>query len=447
MYHYIKHRDHFHITLSAIRLTLVLMFVPTLSFAQQWSLDQCIDTALQNNLSLQSAKFQSQIAQIELTSSKQDLLPALNGGITHGYNWGQTIDLFTNQFATSRVMYNNFYFNSSVTLFSGLQKYYGIQSNKLNIQTQALEQEITERNVKIDVAAAFLQVLLNQEISELCKKITKKTDMQYQRVKELLSEKQATNAELLELDAQLARDKYNQIKAENDLAYSTLILQQVLNVPVADSFKVSPSFGEFATNTTSSDSVRFAEIVKIETDIQKQIYLIKSLKGRYYPTLMLGGSLGSGYSENNKVLTTGGQLVTRPFYEQVNDNFYQSIYASLSIPIFNKNSTRNQVKIQELKLKDLDISKQSANNELEQKLAQLKMEISSASAQLEALESVKESASVNFENNVLLFETGSINATELDEVKNKLFEAESDLLQTKYQLLFKKIIIGFYLEP
>lgn len=438
--------DRISIQSKARRVLFFLIFIPAFSFSQNWTLDKCIDSALRNNLSLQSGVFQYQKAEIELRNSKQDLLPSLNGGITHGYNWGQTIDLFTNQFATSRVMYDNFYLSSSITLFSGLQKYYGIQMNKLNTQTKLQEQQIIERNVKIDVAAAFLQVLLNKEVLDLCENTTNKTDLQYQRVLEFFSENQATNANLLELNAQLERDKYNQTKARNDLAYSKLLLQQVINVTVRDSFTVSPSFGEFAIDTTSFDSVTFPEIIKIETGIQRQIYLIKSVKGRYYPTLMLGGSLGSGYSGNNKIITASGDLVTRPFNQQVNDNFYQSVYATLSIPIFNKNGTRNQVKIQELELKELTLSKQREYNELEQKLAQLKMEISSVSTQLLSLEAVNQSSRLNFENSALLFETGNITATQLEEAKNKLFAAQSDLLQTKYQLLFKKIILGFYVE-
>lgn len=430
----------------AKRVIFVLFFVPAFSFSQFWTLDKCIDTALQNNLSLQSGLFQYQKAEIELRNARQDLLPSLNGGITHGYNWGQTIDLFTNQFATSRVMYDNFYLNSSITLFSGLQKYYGIQISKLNTQTKILEQQIAERNVKIDVAAAFLQVLLNKDVVELCEKTTYKTNLQYQRVQEFFSENQATNANLLELNAQLERDRYTLTKARNDLAYSLLLLQQVLNVTIRDSFAISPSFGEFTMNTASADSVTFPEIFKIETDIQRQVYLIKSVKGRYYPTLMLSGSLGSGYSGNNKALSPSGEYVTRPFNQQVNDNFYQSVFATLSIPIFNKNGTRNQVRIQELELKELHLNKQREYNEQEQKLAQLKMEISSAETQLLSLETVSRSARLNFENSELLFETGNLTATELEEAKNKLFTAQSELLQTKYQLLFKKIILGFYLE-
>jgi len=424
-----------------------LLLAPFPSFSQNWSLDACIDTALQNNLSLQSGRFQYQKSEVELITSKQDLLPSLNGGITHGYNWGQTIDLFTNQFATSRVMYDNFFLSSSVTLFSGLQKYYDIQTNKLDVQTKMLEQQVIERNVKIDVAAAFLQVLLNEEVLELCVQNTQKTNVQYERVRELLLENQTTKAKLQELDAQLQKDRYTQTKARNDLAYSTLLLQQVLNIPVRDSFTVTHSFGDFSTDTTSLDSLTFPEIIKIETDIQKQIYLIKSLKGRYYPTLTLGGSLGSGYSGNNKVITTSGELVTRPFNEQINDNFYQSVYATLSIPIFNKNNTRNQIKIRELELRELNITKQGEFNELEQKLAQLKMEISNANTQLSSLEAVNQSALLNFENSKLLFETGNNTASELEEAKNKLFNAQSELLQTKYQLLFKKVILGFYLAP
>lgn len=92
-----------------IRFALMILLFPVYCISQQWTLDQCIDSAIQNNLSIQSSNIKSQIERINLSNSKSALLPSLNTGITHGYNWGQTIDLFTNQFATNRVQYDNFF--------------------------------------------------------------------------------------------------------------------------------------------------------------------------------------------------------------------------------------------------------------------------------------------------------------------------------------------------
>lgn len=429
-----------------MKLAITLVLFPLLVFAQNWTLDNCIDTALQNNLKLKSGLINSQIASVNLKNSKHNLLPSLNAGVTHGYNWGQTIDLFTNQFATNRVMFDNFYLSSSVVLFSGLQNFYSIKANHVAVQESILEQEIFQRNIKIDVSAAFLQVLLNKEVVELTKDNLIKTEQQYIRIQELVSARQATQFELSEIDAQKQLDNYTITKAENDLRYSKLLLQQLLNIPINDSFDISASFSNSLVQKIFADTAlsTLPEIVKIELGIQKQMYLIKSLKGRYYPSILLGGSVGSGYSGNNKMLNDNGDYVPRPFDEQFKNNLYQSLSFSLSIPIFNKNATRNQLKIKELELQSLYINKQNEYNQLKQKIEQLSTDILNTSAQLEALEKVYSSALLNYENFQVRYETGNVTYTQLIEVKNKLFQAKSELIQAKYQLLFKQTVLGFY---
>lgn len=429
-----------------MKLAIVFVLFPLLVFAQNWTLDSCIDTALQNNLKLKSGLINSQIASVNLKNSKHNLLPSLNAGVTHGYNWGQTIDLFTNQFATDRVMFDNFYLSSSVVLFSGLQNFYSIKANNIAVQESILEQEIFKRNIKIDVTATFLQVLLNKEVVELAKDNLIKTEQQYKRIQEFVLANQATQFELSEIDAQKQLDNYTITKAENDLRYSKLLLQQLLNIPIMDSFDISTSFSNSLVQTFFADTAlsTLPEIVKIELGIQKQLYLIKSLKGRYYPSILLGGSVGSGYSGNNKMLNDNGDYVPRPFDEQFKNNLYQSLSFSLSIPIFNKNATRNQLKIKELELQSLYINKQNEYNQLKQKIEQLSTDILNTSSQIEALEKVYSSALLNYENFQVRYETGNATYTQLIEVKNKLFQAKSELIQAKYQLLFKQTVLGFY---
>lgn len=429
-----------------MKIYLLFIFFPLLGYSQQWTLDQCIDTAIQNNLSIKTNAVKGQIATYQLKGARTNLLPSVNANATHGYNWGQTIDLFTNQFATNRVMYDNFYLSSSVVLFAGLQNYYNIKTNNLLVQENELDKLITERNVKIDVSSAFLQVLLNKEIVELSARNIEKSTVQFERMQELIKEKQATQFDLLEIQAQLQLDRYYQTKAKNDLNYSKLLLQQLLNIETQDSFEVINSLTDSLIISGYSDTsiATFPELLKIELNTQRQIYLLKSAKGRYYPSLNLNGALGSGYSQNNKVLNSNGEYTPRPFGEQMNNNLYQSVVVTLSIPIFNKNTNRTQVKIKELELQSLVIDKQNEYNQLKQKLEQLSLDISNLSDQLEALEKAYQSALLNYNNFQIRYENGDISFTQLIENRNKLMLAESELLQAGYQLLFKQIVLGFY---
>lgn len=425
---------------------LIALLFPFIGRSQLWTLDQCIDTALNRNLLIQQKQIENGIATYNLKAAKTNLLPALNANATHGYNWGQTIDLFTNQFATNRVMFDNFYLNSSVILFSGLQNYYNIKLNNLSVQEIGVDRLITERNVKIDVSSAFLQVLLNKDVVELAKENIEKSTVHLQRTQELLNAKQATQAELLEIEAQVELDRYFRTKAESDLRYSKLLLQQLLNLQTSDSFDVADSFLDLPALSSADDASieMLPELLKIEIGAQKQLFLLKSAKGRFYPTLNLSGSLGSGYSQNNKVINSNGDYVARPFGEQINNNLYQSVMVSLSIPIFNKNANRTQVKIKELELQSLLIEKQNEYNRLKQTIEQLTLDISNASNQIEALEKVRQSASLNYGNFLIRYENGDVSFTQLMENRNKLIVAESELLQANYQLLLKQVVLGFY---
>jgi len=433
---------------------LLPLLILTLSIfnsnAQVWTLEQCIDTAIQNNLTLQKSAVTTQIANVTLRNSKQNLLPSVNAGGTHGYNWGQTIDPFTNQFATNRVQYDNLSLSSSFTLFSGLQNYHTIKANSFASQQSEVNQQIAERNLKIDVSSAYLQVLLNEEILNLSKDNQHKTQEQLQRMQELLAVKQATTFDLSEIEAQLNLDNYQLTKSGNDLSYSKLILQQILNIPYADSFEINSSMLDSSQFNhlilTDSTINKLPEIISLELGVKKQMMLIKSQKGRYYPSLLVSGSMGSGYSGNNKMLETNGSYVPKPFGRQLGENFYQSAQLILSVPIFNKNANRNQVKIAEYQLQSLYLDKQNQANTLKQKLEQISMDIINESEQYNALKSVYESALINYTNFQTRYENSDVTFTQLVEAKNKLYNATSKLYQSNYQLLFKETVMSFYYD-
>lgn len=265
-------------------------------------------------------------------------------------------------------------------------------------------------------------------------------------MKELIKEKQATQYDLLEIEAQLQLDRYYQTKAKNDLNYSKLLLQHLLNIETHDSFDVVNSLADSISIRSHNDTSisTFPELLKIELNTERQIYLLKLATGRYYPALDLNGSVGSGYSQNNKMLNSNGEYVPRPFGQQINNNLYQSVMITLSIPIFNKNVNKTRVKIRELELKSLAVDKQSEYNQLKQKLEQLSLDISNLSDQLKVLEKAYQSALLNYNNFQIRYENGDISFAQLIENRNKLMSTESELLQANYQLLFKQTVLGFY---
>jgi len=411
-----------------------------------WSFEQCIDSALINNNKIRTSQLNQEISNIYLINSKYNYLPSLNGGATHGYNWGQTIDPFTNQFATNRVQYNSFYLNSSVSLFSGFKNYYTHKIKTVDYQSQQYNLEIDQRNIKIKVTLAYLQVLLNNEMLNVLNEQLLLTSKLKQRIQFLIDAEKEPKFKLIEIVAQEETDKYNVLKAQNDLNYSLLLLQQVMSIPYQPNFNIV-TFDSIANQSIQNNPIdlnTLPDIKLTELKVQKQEMTIKSNQSNYYPKLSLNGSLGSGYSGNNKYLTPNGELQPKPFNTQLSENFYQSVSLSLTVPIFNKNTNKRDLQINQIKLEQLQIEKEQLVLELNQKIEQLKLEINNLNAQLKSLQLVLESNQKNYSNANIQFKNEYITYTQLLEVKNKLFKSQSELLQTKYTMYSKSLILGFY---
>jgi len=419
------------------------------SIKKHWTLEQCIDSALVTNYNIQSTTIKSDISNVKLKNSKYNYLPSLNGGATHGYNWGQTIDPFTNQFATSRVQYNNFYLNSSLVLFSGLQNYYTQKINEVDWQSQVYNKQIEERNLKIKVATAYLQVLLNNEIYLALEEQLKLTMIQKEKITNLIEAQREPQHKLFEIVAQEEIDKYNILKAQNDLNYALLLLQQLMTKPYNSNFNVvifdtlSNQKNDFINGIDISS---FPELKLSDLTIQKQELRTQSTKGRFYPTLSVNGSLGSGYSENSKYLAPNGELTPKPFNTQIDENFYQSASLTLTVPIFNKNTTRTQVQLNRLDIEQLKLDKQEQELAILNKIEQLKMDVLISNSQLNSLKAVVDATKISYKNNQIQFESGIITFTSLLEVKNKLFTSESNLIQNKYKLKINELVLSFYLN-
>src|SRR5690554_6934728 len=209
---------------------ILICFSSLWSLAQEtWSLEKCIAYADSGNLNLQHKKADLLIAEIQYKQSKLNVLPTLNAGGTHGYNWGQSIDPFTNQFATDRVRTNNLYVGSSWSIFSGLQNYYLIQQNNISHQVTEQEIEIQRRNLKIDITAAYMQIVLNHYLIEAAEKQLAYAIESENIAKERLKGGYATHYEVLSMTSQLIKDSTTLIQAQNNKEYSLLLLKQLLN--------------------------------------------------------------------------------------------------------------------------------------------------------------------------------------------------------------------------
>lgn len=464
---------------------ILLLFIPLAiagqSVAQEaWNLQQCIDYAMESNLTILQSKLNIERAEIDYDQSRFSLLPNLNAQASYGYNFGQRIDPFTNQFATQQVGTGNAFLSSSVDLFNAFSKMNNIRRTEQSMKASQYDYENVKNDISLQLCLFYLDILLNKENVTIAEEQVKISEAQVNRVKQLVDAGQEPRGNLYDAESQLAQEEFNLTRAQNQVVLSRLNLVQLLQLSPekAENFEVvSPDLSdegiELIDNSARDIYVRakqtMPDIKAAEARRLASEYNLASARGNLYPTLSLSGSIGSGYSENNTVqagdptvetfpigrvegtsnLVVTDQLIyerrTKNFTSQMEDNFNQNVQLSLSIPIFNGNSVRsamNRAKINQL---DADISYSQISNqlrfEIEQAYADAKAAMNSYISAEKAVRALEES----FKYAEVRFEQSVINAVEYNNIKTQYTNAQSDMIRAKYDFVFRTKILDFYL--
>lgn len=416
----------------------ILIFCAFVSFGQkEWTLQECIDSAWINNPEMQLSNIDFSIAEINVRTNNLNFLPNLNGNASHGYNWGQTIDPFTNSFATDRVRYNNFYLSSSVTLFSGLQNYNEKKVASIDKEIILSNREIDKRNLTLEILSAYLQIKLNNEIVLLNQKHLSYSQEQVRRARLLENLEFETKRRRLESEAQETSDQYELVQSENDLRRSRMLLQLLIGKSPDSKFVLADSISSLAPMYV--DEMRVNEL-----RLERNLLQSKQLKGSLLPNLTLNGALGSGYSENNQSLGPNGSLIPKPFGTQLNENFYQSLYVSLSIPIFNGATSYAQIRINEKEYERINIENKQLADQLTNVKLQNQLELNNQQTSLTFAEASFESYKLLFDEASIQYENGVISYYDYLQSKDAFFNAESELIQAKYRLKFAELVNGLH---
>jgi len=438
-----------------------------------WSLQQCIDYAVKNNLQIRQTELARQTNEITLTQDKANFLPTLNANAMHNYNFGRTIDLYTNTFATNEVLSENFSMNAGVTLFGGLQKVNTIKQGQYDLMSSKEDVDKMKNDISLNIASAYLQILFNDELLTVAANQVGISQIQVDRTKKLVDAGALAKANLLQLQAQLASDELSQANAQNqvDLAYLSLvqlldldstgnfsIVKPVLNMP-SEALLTQNASQIYTGALTSQPAIKSAQYKLKSYDMQLRI-----AKGGVSPRLSLMASLGTGYSGQdltvtgisgaawNGMVTGAGDKVYQaipttqltPYNDQLTNNFNRSIGFSLTVPIFNGLQTHGNVERAKIQLKNADLNLQLAELQLRKSIQQAYADANAALIKYHATKKAVEANQESFKYIDQKFSVGLLNSLDFNDAKNKLIKAESDLLQAKYDYIFKVKVLDFY---
>jgi len=434
---------------------ILLVLIISLSFPQilrsqePWSLEQCIIHAHQNNILVKQQTLNTEYSKNTLEQSKMERLPNLNGSSSYGITFGQGIDPITYEFKNQTSQQVNMSLNSSVTLFGGFQKKNTILQDEFNLQASLQDLEKLKNDIALNIAAAYLQILFNSELLEVAKAQLAITNLQVNRTKVLVDAGSLAKGGLLEIQSQQASEELQVVNSENNLILSYLNLTQILDLESAENFKiVVPELSEIQENELlfGVDMV-FAQAVATLPQIKGSEFKLSSAnsaldiaKGSRIPKLSLSASYGSGYSD----IRTKIDNSTYPMNEQIRDNASASLFLSLNVPIFNNYMIRNGIKNSRLNLQNSELDLENAKNVLYKEIQQSYADALGALKKYRATEKALVSMEESFKYTQEKYQVGLVNAVDFNVAKNQLTRTQSDLLQAKYNYIFKTNILNFY---
>lgn len=445
---------------------------------KKWTLEECINYALQHNIDLKQNKLQLDIQESNLLRSKAAMLPTLNANANDIVNWGKTVDRYTNQFADARTTSINLYLQSSVTVFNGFKLLNSVKKNKLELQAQQYDLNYQRDMKSMEITTAFLQILYDQE--NLNNKIEQLnlTSMQVDRTQKLYDAGSIAKGDLYNIKSQLATEQATFIDAENKLNLSLLNLKQLMYLPgdttldiFAPEIELAEGFFKIEDPYTVYDYARKnrPEIKSAELRVESSMKDLSIAKGGISPTLSLSAGLGSGYSGANSILdgspiftgyvpngniTSVGDTVFSPTFDyntktknwndQFLDNKNYSVGLYLSIPIFN--GLQNYTNISQTKIGVQQAELQLEKNKLQmrQTIEQAYADARSAYKQYQAAKIQVEALTESFDYASQRFDAKMITAFEYNDAKIKLDMAKSDVINAKYNYVFRVKVLDFY---
>ncbi|MDF1574622.1 MAG: TolC family protein [Bacteroidales bacterium] len=441
------------------QIACALLVVSSMARGQSeslWSLEQCIDQAIEYNLQVKRQELLMKSTGQDHRQSKLDLLPNLNGMIEHQLGSGRVLDRGTYEWKNTNVSQGDLGMQSDLTLFNGLQGLNSMKMYKASYQMSLEDMEAMVDNITIQVMTGYLDLLRNRELVDVAEMKVEVTRNQVERMERLVEVGNEPRGKLLEVNAQLSAVKLAYTQAVNARDISKLKLMHVMNLTEEKAFDIkTPLLPEPSTvDIPELDSVfRYAlvnlpQIKSKEYGVEAMERYLAVQRGQRSPRLYARGLLYSNYSDglvNPLDPDPFNPSLDYPLDEQIRNNHYKQVSMSLSIPIFNRWQVQTSINKARIDLQDAEYQYDNAVLLLEQTLQQYHTEaVAAADNYKSALEAVANSDEA-FRFAEERFKVGTGTALELQEARNQLFESTSDMITSKYVLIFYTRILDFYM--
>ena len=459
----------------------LLLFSSTL-FAQQktWTLEECVNYALTHNVSVRNTEMDVALAEITKKEAKGNFLPSINGNANHSWNVGLNQNITTGLLQNQTTQFSSVGVQAGVDIYKGLQNQYTLRRSNLALHASKYQLQKIQEDVSLNVINAYLQILFNKELLRVQEQQLAYDTKQLERVASLVEAGNVPKGDLLDIQATVAKDEQNKIVAENNLLISKISMSQLLQLEDFEDFDIAVS--EMDTKDSAVMLENAQEIVKRAKETRTQLKIAQSnielaekdvqiARSRYQPTLqayynfntraaysdqVIGyvPNANNPYSVVGTVEGTNQNVIAQnfspllggpdPILDQFDRNKGHSFGFSLSVPILNGLSVRNNVARNKVNLEKAKINYELEEQNLEKTVYTAYTDTKAALKAYEAAEKTLSFREQSYEYAQARYEVGLLNIFDFTQSQTLLVNAQSEALRTKYDYIFKTKILEFY---
>jgi len=441
-----------------IFLTAVSLF-SAIGFGQskKWTLEESVTYAIQNNISIKQSAFDKELAELNKKDAVGRFLPSVNANASHSWNIGLNQNITTGLLENQTTQFTSAGIGAGIDIYKGLQNQN--QLRKANLSTIASQYQLTkmQEDVSLNVVNAYLQILFNKENLKVQNEQFAFDTKQMQRTTELVEAGMLPKGDLLDLKATLATDSQRIVSAENALLISKMSLAQLLQLKEYEEFDIADSEIEPQVSAVLLENPKTifnkaketrTELKLAQTNLEIAQKDIQIAKGAYQPTLQGFYNFNTRASDSDRIIFSNGQPVgiTGPdsLFSQFSDNKGHSFGAQLTIPIFNGFATRNNVFRSKVSLEKSKLALEQQETELERTIYTAFTDTKGAQKSFEAANTTLEARlnAVNYAKE--RYEVGLMNVFDYNQTQTLFVNAQSEVLRTKYDYIFRTKILEFY---
>ncbi len=404
------------------------------------TLEECLQYAEAHNFSIQSANINISTSELNLKQAKLNIAPTVSATATQNVNFGN--------YEKSVGWGGNYGINAGMTLFNGLSNANKIKQSKLGVEQSQLQLESNKNYIRISVIQAFLAVMMNEELLNYQQQVLNSSNEQVEQGKQRLEVGQILESDYKMLQAQYTSDLYNIENTKNNIQSNYLTLKNLLSIDPATNLSiVSPDSATLFKNLDlpslqgliERSTNYLPELKMSENDITSAEYDVKIQKANYYPTLTANAGISTGYIGSNLTSPNTG------WGTQLWHGLGENIGLSLNIPIYQRGSVRNSVKMAEYRVAQLELEQKETEYQVNQDLQKSYLDVTSAQNDFIAAEAKTDAYLANYKTYNMRFKYGSVTAVDLIQQQTNFLNQLNNYMQAKYSYVLRRKILDVYM--